>query len=262
MEIATSAGDAVRRVRALNNIGVLELISNNWEEARRMLTLAAEQARTARLLEWWGRAELNLGVLAGRMGDHEGSARALSEALRLTAMVQNSEEQLYATYNMAHLERERLRLREAADTYGLVTDLAERIGQVEVQAGALAGLGLCRFLIGDLDAARQSLSRAMPMIERMVDWFQSRELLEALKIHLLLTDNRTEEAAEHFERALAAAGPSDVYGAAWLTAEFGETFRSHLPVEVEAAVREYARHPEVLGNPKMRERLSALKFDT
>jgi len=262
LEIATSAADAVRRVRALNNIGVLELISNNWDEAKKMLTLAAEQARTARLLEWWGRAELNLGVLAGRMGDTEGSARALSEALRLTSMVQNSEEQLYATYNMAHLERERLRFKEAADTYELVTDLAERIGQVEVQAGALAGLGLCRFLMGDIAGAREPAARAAPMMERLLEWFQGRELVEALNIHLLLTDNRIREAAELFSRALTAAGPSDVYGGAWLTAEFGAAFRSELPGEIEAAVQEYARRPEVLGNSRMRERLDVLKVDS
>jgi predicted ATPase len=262
LEIATAAGDAVRCVRVLNNIGVLELLSNNWDEARRMLTLASDQARTAHLINSWGRAELNLGVLAGRMGDHDGAARALAEALRLTSMVQNSEDQLYATYNLAHLERERLRLREAADTYALVTELAERIGQVEVQAGALAGLGLCRFLLGDVSAARESLERASPMMELLLEWFQGRELMEALKIHLLLTDDRVSEAAEVFARALEAAGPSDVYGAAWLTAEFGQTFHTHLPVEVEAAVRAYACRPELLGNPVMRERLTALKFDS
>lgn len=262
LEIATAAGDAVRRVRALNNIGVLELISNNYDDAKKMLTLAAEQARTARLLEWWGRAELNLGVLAGRMGDHEGSARALSEALRLTSMVQNGEEQLYATYNLAHLERERELLREASDTYELVTDLAERIGQVEVQAGAIAGIGLCRFLMGDVLAARESFLRATPLIERLVDWFQGRELMEALRIHLLLTDGRISDAAESFVRAVTAAGPSDVYGAAWLTAEFGAAFGGHSSAGVQAVVLEYSQRTEVLGNKRIRERLTALRTGT
>ncbi|MDB4900468.1 MAG: diguanylate cyclase [Gemmatimonadetes bacterium] len=140
LEISVAVGDVVRRVRSLNNIGVLELIGSNWEEARRVLTSAAEQARAAGLMPAWGRAELNLGVLAGRIGDYEGAARALSEGLRLTAIAQNSEEQVYATYNMAHLERERERFREAVDLYELVIELAERIGQVEVLAGASAGM--------------------------------------------------------------------------------------------------------------------------
>src|SRR5260221_13131283 len=122
------------------------------------------------------------------MGDTEGSAGALSEALRLTSMVQNSEEQLYATYNMAHLERERLRFKEAADTYELVTDLAERIGQVEGQAGALAGLGLCRFLMGDIAGAREPAARAAPIMERLLVRVQGREVGEAVIIHRLVTD--------------------------------------------------------------------------
>ena len=65
-----------------------------------------------------------------------------------------------------------------------------------------------------------------------------------------------------FALALASAGPSDVYGAAWLTAEFAATFRRNLPAEVEAAVQDYARRPEVMANPRMRERLGALKFDS
>jgi tetratricopeptide (TPR) repeat protein len=262
LEIATAAGDAFRRVRVLNNIGVLELISNNWDESKRMLTMAAEQARTARLLDHWGRAELNLGVLAGRMGDNDGAQRAFAEALRLTSQVQNSEEQLYATYNLAHLDRERVRLREAADTYGLVVELAERIGQVEVQVGALSGEGLCRFLMGNVDGARESYARAHPMMDHLPEWFQGRELLEALAIHLALTDGRRAEAVAAFNRALAAAGPIDVYGAAWLTAEFGEIFHDELTEEVRKAVRLYAQRPEALGNPRMRERLNVLKVDS
>ena len=160
------------------------------------------------------------------------------------------------------LERERDRLREASDTYELVTDLAERIGQVEVQAGAIAGFGLCKYLLGDVAAARESFSRAAAVIERLVEWFQGRELMEALRIHLLLAEGQVSDAATCFERALSAAGPSDAFGAAWLTAEVGGEFRDHMPAGVRAAVREHSRRPEVLGNPRMRERLSALKSDS
>jgi len=41
------------------------MICNNSDEAWRVLTIAVEQARTAGIIESWGRAELNLGVLAG-----------------------------------------------------------------------------------------------------------------------------------------------------------------------------------------------------
>ena len=262
LEIATALGDPFRRLRGLNNIGVQELLSSNWDEARRALTMASDQARTAGLVESWGRAELNLGVLAARVGDDEAAARALSESLRLTAMVQLGEEQLYATYNMAHLERVRERYREAIDTYELVTELAERIGQVEVQAGALAGMGLCRFLAGDLPGARQSFAAASPLMERLLEWFQGRELVAALELHLALTDGQTAEACDLFDRMLHLAAPSDTYGAAWLTAEFAGALLPHAPGVVGAAVSAYKDVPEVVGNPRIRERFAVLKMNS
>jgi tetratricopeptide (TPR) repeat protein/GGDEF domain-containing protein len=262
LEIATSLGDAFRRVRGLNNIGVLETINNNADEAWRVLTIAVEQARTAGLIESWGRAELNLGVLAGRIGNYETASHAFSEALRLTSMVQNSEEQLYAAYNLAHLERENDRPREAADTYELVVDLAERIGQVPVQAGAFAGLGLCRVQIGDLAGAREALRRGVLLSERLGDWFQGRELIEALKLHLLIKDGDLENAVSLLELSLGIAHASDISGAAWLIAEFGMTLRPYARPLIDAAIKRYEGHPEVLGNPNMKKRYDVLKLNT
>src|SRR5260221_11829705 len=94
-----------------------------------------------------------------------------------------------------------------------------------------------------------------------LEWFQGREQLEEINIHLFQTDKRIREAAEPFSRALTAAGPSDVYGGAWLTAEFGAAFRSELPGEIEAAVQEYGARPGVLGNSLMGGRVDGLKSD-
>jgi tetratricopeptide (TPR) repeat protein len=261
LKIATALGDPFRRTRQLNNLGVLELLSNNWDEARRSLRAAADLARTAGLLESWGRAELNLGVLAGRIGDYDGAMLALSEALRITSLVQNSEEQLYATYNMAHIEREQGRFAQAIGTYELVTELAERIGQMEVQAGALAGMGLSLIAMADHDGARQIWHRAKPMIDRLFDWFQGRELVVGLELHIMLLDRNPTEAANLFSRALTMSGGSDDYGAAWLTAEFGAVLRLYVPDVIAEAVRQYASIPEVLGNPYIRDRFAVLKGD-
>jgi tetratricopeptide (TPR) repeat protein len=177
-------------------------------------------------------------------------------------MVQLGEEQLYATYNMAHLERVRERYREAIDTYELVTELAERIGQVEVQAGAIAGMGLCRFLAGDLAGARRSMVEATQLLERLQNWFQGRELNVALQIHLALTEGRVREACELFEGALALAENSDTYGAAWLTAEFAAALFPHDEGMVGAAVERYASVPEAMDNPRIKERFAVLNLDS
>ncbi|MEP6733813.1 MAG: AAA family ATPase [bacterium] len=261
LEIATSLGDAFRRVRGLNNIGVLETINNNADEAWRVLTIAVEEARRAGLIEPWGRAELNLGVLAGRIGNYERASRAFSEALRLTSMVQNSEEQLYATFNLAHLERENDRAREAADTYELVVDLAERIGQVIIHAGAYGGLGLSLFELGNVVEARRALVKAQVLSERIGEWFQGRELIEALKLHLLIQDGDTSSAVLLLEESLELSRSRDVAGAAWMVAEFGLLMRPHAPELIDAGVAAYASNPEVLGNPKMKKRFDVLSGD-
>jgi predicted ATPase/GGDEF domain-containing protein len=261
LEIATALGDPLRRLRVLNNIGVLEMLASNWDESERMLRMASDQARTAGLIENWGRAELNLGVLAARIGDYEGARRGLSEALRLTALVQNTVEQLYAIYNLAHLERETEHYPQAAHTYELVTELAERIGQVMVHAGATAGLGLSLLAIGDVAGARSALARAKPIMSQVPTWFEGRELCIALEIRIVLLDGAIEEASRLFVGAIELTS-GDNNAMAWLTAEFGALLRSFIPAVIDQEARKYASLPEVLGNPSMRDRLAVLKTDS
>jgi tetratricopeptide (TPR) repeat protein len=255
-------GETVRRVRCLINIGVLELIENNWDAARSAFGSAVDEARTAGLTELWGRAALNLGVTAARIGEYDTAAEYLGQALQLCAAVQNSELQLYAAYNLAHLERDRGRYQEAGDTYELVMELAERIGQVEVQQGARAGFGLIRLQAGSEHEARSAAQQVTPFLEARTDWFQGRELGEALLLRLLLLDGLQDQAVDRLTRALTLADPSDIYGAAWLTAEFGEEIRAYAPALVEDAVKRYGARPEVLGNPRIRDRFTVLLIDS
>jgi predicted ATPase/GGDEF domain-containing protein len=260
--LATDIGDTMRRARSLNNLGILELIENNWDEAKKVLSAAVEESRTAGLIEWWGRAALNFGVLAARIGDYEVAAEQLGEALQLCANVQNSELQLYATYNLAHLERDRGRIREAGETYELVMALAQRIGQAEVEYGARAGFGLCELATGAVESARAAAALVGPFLASRTDWFQGRELGEALALRFLLQEDRPSEAVARLTEALALAHPSDVYGAAWLTAEFGEEMRPYAPDLVTEALSRYASRPEVLANPRIRDRFTVLQLDS
>lgn len=260
--LATDIGDVVRRVGRLNNLGILELIENNWDEARSVLRTAVDEARTAGLTEFWGRAALNSGVLAARVGDYDAAAEYLGDALQLCATVQNSELQLYATYNLAHLERDRGRIREAGETYELVMALAQRIGQAEVEYGARAGFGLCELATGAVESARSAAALVGPFLTSRADWFQGRELGEALALRFDLQEGRPADAVARLAEALALANPSDVYGAAWLTAEFGEEMRPHAPDLVTEALNRYASRPEVLANPRIRDRFTVLLFDS
>ena len=262
LEISTQLGDILRRVRCLINLSIMELIESNWDESRAAAQSAIDEARTAGLTEMWGHAALNLGVTEARIGEYDTAAEHLGQALQLCAAVQNSQLQLYATYNIAHLERDRGRYRQAGDTYELVVALAERIGQAEVQAGARAGYGLAQLQGGHEGAAREAAARVREFLDSRPDWFQGRELAEALLLRLKRLDGGVTEMPRMFERAIALADTTDVYAAAVLTAEFWDDIHPLAPDLMEGAARRYGTRPEVLGNPKIRDRFAVLLFDS
>jgi tetratricopeptide (TPR) repeat protein/GGDEF domain-containing protein len=262
LEISTELGDNFRRVRCFINLGVLEMYENDWDAARSAFGSGVDEARAAGLTELWGLGSLNLGVTAARVGEYDMAAQYLGEALRLCAVVQNTEYQLYAAYNLAHLDRDRGKLKEAADTYELVMALAERIGQAEVLEGARAAFGLIRLAGGREREAREAAARVRPFLASRSDWFQGRELAEALLVRLFLLDHQHEKAVEAFRRALDLAHPTDIFGASWLTAEFGDDLRPLARELVEAAIERYASRPEALGNPRIRDRLTVMFSDS
>jgi tetratricopeptide (TPR) repeat protein len=261
LEIVLPLSDALRRARILGNLGILEFMQNRWKEARSRLTAAATFSRTAGLTENWGRASLNLGALAIRTGNFTEASAALGEALRLCAEAQNSELQVIATYNLANLARDTGNYRHAGDTYELALELAERIGQAEIQLGALAGMALCRLSEGRVDDAIRLHELLKPRVAEQLDWFQGRELVEALGIRLAMREDRG-EAAHLFTRAVALADTRDIYGALWLTAEIGPELREIAPEAVDSAVERYARRSEVAGNPRMSEKFGVLMLDS
>src|SRR5947209_7099823 len=99
-------------------------------------------------------------------------------------------------------------------------------------------------------------------MDSRADWFQQRELGEALMLRLLLIDGKVDEARGVFSRALQMADPTDIYAAAWLTAECGKDLLPFAPEIVEDAAHGYGSRPEVLGNPKIKDRFTVLLFDS
>jgi predicted ATPase len=261
LELVVPLSDVYRRVRLLNNIGFLELTANRLAPARESLESAVMFARTAGLIDLWARASLNLGVISFHGGRYEECSHALSEAIRLSAEAQQTEVQLIGTYNLGNLARELGELQKAADTYELATELADRIGQSEIKAGALAGMALCRLALGHVDDAASLNERLQPLAGKLPEWFQGRELVEALPIHLALRRSK-EEAFELFAPALALAESRDVYGAGWLVAEFGLTLREHDPGAIDQIVRRYEARPELADTPWIRERFGVLLRDS
>jgi tetratricopeptide (TPR) repeat protein len=260
LEIIVPLNDVFRRVRVLNNIGLLELSASRFAAARESLEAAIRFARSGKLLDLWARASLNLGVIAIRTGHYEEAKETLGEALRLGADSQQTDIQLIITYNLGYLARDQGDFRRAGEIFELAMELADRVGQFEVKAGALAGMAMCRLAVGATEQGVRIYEDLQPLAERLPDWFQGRELIEALRIHLSLRRSK-QEAYELFTAALALAEARDVYGASWLVAEFGQLLHDHAPAAIEGAVKRYRGRPEILETPRIRERFGVLMFD-
>jgi len=215
-------------------------------------------ARAAGIPDVWGLAALNLGVASQKAGDYDRARELFGEALGLFAAVKHSEYQLGALYNMAHVERELGLWESAGELYDATTPLAQRIGQSDIEIGATAGAGLCALELGRVAPARTALSDVQIRLESRPDWFQGRELAEALAIRLHAFDGNFELAIGHFDRALSLAEAADLYSAAWLTAACAEALMVFDAERVKVTIERYRSRVKELGYPEMTRRYDAL----
>ena len=217
-----SLGDRRGQVRCHANLGGAYIMLGNWEEAKVHLTTAISIGRTAGAPDIWGVAALNLGVVYLKGGEFDRARELFGESLALFAAAKNSERQLYALFNLAHLDRDRHEYNSAAELYDVTTSLAQRIGHSDVEIGAIAGSGLSLLAQGKAEPAREKYETAGERMRSRSDWFQGRELVEALGVHVGVRDGRAAESLARFEQALVMAEASDLYVAAWLTAACAE----------------------------------------
>src|SRR5687767_10752609 len=169
----------------------------------------------------WGLAALNSGVMALKRGDYERAGDRFGESLAIFAAMHDTERQLYAVYNLAHLERERPELDSAAELYDVACAMARTIGLSDVEIGARAGYGLTLLDEGKDVAARVASLESAERLRERAEWFQGRELAEALRIRMLALDGKVSDARQRLVDALALASPTDNYGASWLVTHCG-----------------------------------------
>ena len=258
LEIYGKAGDYRGQARCHNNLGVYYISIGDWTQTQRELNTAITLARSAGSPQQWGVATLNLGVAVMKTGDLGRARELFGEALAIFAAVKNSERQLYALYNLAHLDRERAEHDSAAELYDVASALAQRIGQADVEIGAAAGAGLSLLQQGKIDAAQIACLDAEERLKSRPGWFQGRELVEALRIRLTARGGRTSEAVQYFRDALIMAEASDFYCAAWLTAECADTLLEYDPEGIRDSVNRYAGRAKDLGFAEISKRYEQL----
>jgi diguanylate cyclase (GGDEF)-like protein len=258
LHIYEQLGDVRGQARAYNNMGLAAHLDGRVLEAEQAWAMAIAVAKPAGISDLLGAAMLNLGLLAHKRGDYDTARKQFSDAIDLLASVKNSEMQLIALYNLAHVERELGAWTSAIELYEMTESLAIRVGQSDIEIGALAGAGLCSLSLDRPDLASDKLSEVEQRMKDRPDWFQGREMVEALAVRLMVVNGDQSSALDRLTSALALAEPAELYAAAWLTAACAPALRPHDPERITEFVRRYAPRVAELGYTEMARRYDSL----
>jgi diguanylate cyclase (GGDEF)-like protein len=255
----TAADDVYGLMRAEINLGGAHVSLGEMEIADIVFERALHRARAVHSVDFAGLATLNLGAAALRCGRYDSARARLEEAHRTFLRVQHEHPRLGALFNLAHLAREEGRLAEAAERYRAVLEGARPLGIMEMEIGALAGAGLVALAANQTIEAR---ARAAEMEARLDGrqgwWFQGRELVEGLAIQLALRAGQPAEAEARFRRALAHAEAHDVFGAAWLTADYAGALEALEPAGLLETLAWQASRVEAHGLTMLSTRYAVL----
>jgi tetratricopeptide (TPR) repeat protein len=258
LAIYGSLGDRRGEARCHNNLGILHTRQGDWVRAREEFNGSISITRAMGMTDLWGLAALNLGVVHLRDGEHDSARDLFGEAFAVFATVKHGERQLYALYNLAHLDREQGQEQAAAELYDVAALMAERYGQSDVEIGARAGAGLALLAQRDIDGAYASLRGAEERMRPRRDWFQGRELVEALAVRLAAADGRSAAARERLDAALALAEPADPHGATWLVADCAIALLAHDPAYTRQLLAKALDRATTLGFTMLRRRCAAV----
>jgi tetratricopeptide (TPR) repeat protein len=212
-------GDPRGQSHCHNNLGIVYARRGEVEYAERELTTAIVLGRTISAPDLSGLFTLNLGVIHLKRGQLDRARELIGESLAQFAAVKNSERQVFALLNLAHLDREQGNAEGAASLYEAVISLAQRIGQDDVEIGALAGAALVLRAQGRHAEAERRATEASARSAARGDWFQGRELVEAMELAEWCATGRAAAALDRYERSMLQAEAADLFSAVWLAAE-------------------------------------------
>src|SRR6266849_1674560 len=150
-EVARQIGNDLLTAEALNTLGVLDLKTGSLEEARLNFLRALEVGGQSRAL--WARVEQNLGILANIQGE---LYEALTRYQRSLEAYRGSGDEhgcAIAYHNLGMVSADRQLYEEADRYFAQSHEIAERVGDVYLQA-------LCLVNRAELHVARQRFEDA------------------------------------------------------------------------------------------------------
>ncbi len=257
LDIFRRTEDRRGQLRCHINVGVACDRAGNHHAAELSYATALDLGREIKAADLTALASMNLGVLLSKTGRFAEARQRLDEALRIYVAINNEPLRLSALYNVAHLSRERGDAAGATELYAAALSLAEQLGQLDVHVGALCGMGLADLALGHFASSVARLTEALSLLAgRESQWFQGRELMEALQVRLLSGRGDRRSATQCLLEGLRAAEKHDQYATVWLAAECTAGMQGQGD-EWPEMVRKYAVQARALGYAPLVARLSA-----
>lgn len=225
LDMYTTLADPHGQLRCHINIGSACDRAGNQPAAEASYVTALEIGRNIHANDLSGVASLNLGVLLHKTGKFQQARTRFDEALQLFTSIGHQPYRLASMYNLAHLARTQRDAGSALELYSACALLAESIKHVDVQIGAIAGVGLAELDLKTAGGATRQRERARALMgSRASWWFQGRELWEALNIRLVASEVGPGPGLDLLLDALQRASAHDQYAAVWLGAECADLF--------------------------------------
>jgi diguanylate cyclase (GGDEF)-like protein/putative nucleotidyltransferase with HDIG domain len=227
LDMYSRLGDRHGQLRCHINIGSACDRAGNQPAAEASYATALDIGRDIRANDLCGVASLNLGVLLKKTGKFEAAHSRFDEALVQFNAIDHQPYRLASLYNLAHLARTRNDAATALELYGACAILAESIRHIDVQIGAIAGIGLAELDLSTIAGAARQRERARTLLANRTQWwFQGRELWEALDVRLTATEFGAAAGLKLLLDAVARAEGHDQYAALWLGAECADLFHA------------------------------------
>jgi tetratricopeptide (TPR) repeat protein len=213
-------GDRSIEVRALNASGLIALEGGRIAEATRYFMQGMAEAEQSGDHATLGRCSSNLGVISNMAGDYDHAVIHYTAALAAFQRAPLPWGSAVIHHNLAITYRDRGDFGRALEMAGRAVDSAAAVGDVALEAQAMAGRAEIRVLSGDVEVGRREVQRALDIHRELGDEVRESEDLrilagaqaaqaewsraEDLLLHVI------ERASQHERPLLAATGRRDL----------------------------------------------------
>jgi tetratricopeptide (TPR) repeat protein len=189
---ARALKDRMMEVRALNVCGAIALERGGIDEATYFFSRAQEEANDDNDMATVGRCSNNLGIIANMQGDYKRAVIAYTRAIAAYEQAHFAKGVAEARHNLGIVTRLQGQLDRALEIAGQAVQEAERLGDRQLSAQAMAGRAEIHVARGDGDLALKEVERALAVHHELKDPVREAEDLRIFAGALVLTGRKNE----------------------------------------------------------------------